>query len=261
LTCNVVGHPLIHLGYAYELSSKELAMEALAMSCVAYNFMHKYLDSPSYTKPSTYSTTSPLEILQKVHSDTRFDGLFNGKGDNNIEALFKNHESLILEHWNAWTITDPLKQFQDSQEAAVALLVRTVEPGTHSYDFFLVHILTTSHAVRILIPLIPKKFHVSLVRQWWLLTLAVYIAQLRPKINEDIEEKPQPGKGWTYIEDKATKGLWSTDAHYVKALRAIREAAFTWGDVHERYLVTAVKFADDFQGWTGFGSMEDQEVN
>jgi hypothetical protein len=248
---------LIHLGYAYEFSSKELGMEALAMACSSYNYLHKYLDSPSYTYTSTYTTTSPLQILRKVHQDTRFDGLFHSKGADNIETLFQNHESLILEHWNAWTITDPLKQFQDSQELAVALLVSTVAPGTHAYDFFLVHILTTSHAVRILIPLIPKRFHISLVRQWWLLTLAVYIAQLRPEITDELEDKPLPGKAWAYVDEKALSGDWATDAHYVKALRAMKEAAFTWGDVHERYLVAATKFADDFHGWTGFGSAEE----
>ena len=258
-----LGHPLIHLGYAYELSSKEIAMEALAMASCAYNFMHKYLDSPKYTYTPTYTTTSPLEILQNIHNDVRFDGLFKSKGGNNIDLLFQDHESLILEHWNAWSITDPLTQFRDSQDAAIAVLIKTVEPGTHAYDFFLVHILTTSHAVRILIPLIPKRFHISLVRQWWLLTLSVYIAQLRPKISEDIEEPVKPGKSWTYVEQQAIHGPWSTDSHFVKALRAIREAAFTWGDVHERYLSAAVTLVDDFQGWTGFGSLqgEDREVN
>ncbi|KAN0110281.1 Protein of unknown function (DUF4243) domain containing protein [Hyaloscypha variabilis] len=249
-----LGHPLIHLGYAYELSSKELAIEALAMASSSYNYMHKYLDDPSYTKPSTYSTSSPLEILHKIADDTRFDGLFNERGDGNIETLFKSHEDLILEHWNAWKIDDPKRQFQDSQEAAVALLVRTVQPGTHAYDFFMVHVLTSSHAVRTLIPLIPKRFHVSLVRQWWLLTIAVYVAQLRPKIDDDIEAKPN--KQWNYVEDKAVNGPWATDAHFVKAIRAIKTAAFTWGDVHERYLAAAVKFADDFEGWTGFGPMD-----
>lgn len=131
-----------------------------------------------------------------------------------MESLFDNHESLVLEHWNAWTIVEPNKHFQESQEAAVALLVNTVEVGTHAYDFFMVHILTTSHAVRILLPLIPKRFHISLVRQWWLLTLAVYISQLRPKISKDIEQKPE--KSWKYVEDQAVNGPWSTDAHYVK---------------------------------------------
>lgn len=247
-----LGHPLIHLGYAYELSNKELAMEALAMASVAYSTLHKYIDQTSYTKPSTYSTSSPLEILHKIADDKRFDGIFSGKGDHNIDILFAEHEDLVLEHWNAWDITDPNQQFRDSQEAAIAILINTVQPGTHSYDFFLVHLLTTSHAVRILIPLIPKKFHINLVRQWWLLTIAVYIAQLRPKISDDIEEKPPAGKGWKYVEDKAVNGPWATDAHFVKALRAIREAAFTWGDVHERYLAAAVKLADDFNGWTGF---------
>jgi hypothetical protein len=191
-------------------------MEALAMACSSYNYLHKYLDDPSYTKDSTYSTSSPLEILHNIANDARFDGLFKERGDGNIESLFKNHEDLVLEHWNAWKIDDPNKQFQDSQDAAVALLVRTVQPGTHAYDFFLVHLLTSSHAVRILIPQIPKRFHVSLVRQWWLLAIAVYVAQLRPKINDDIEEKPN--KQWDYVEDKAVNGQWATDAHYVKGI-------------------------------------------
>ncbi|CZS88518.1 uncharacterized protein RAG0_00247 [Rhynchosporium agropyri] len=243
-----LGHPLIHLGYAYELSSKELGSEALAMAASSYNYLHKYLDNPSYTQPSTYSTTSPLEILHKIAADTRFDGLFSEPGAGNMDILFKDHEVLILEHWNAWKIVDPNKQFEDSQEAAMALLVKTVKPATHAYDFFMVHILTTSHAVRILLPLIPKKFHISLVRQWWLLAIAVYVAQLRQKIDEDLEVKP--AKGWKYVEEMAISGPYCTEAHYVKALRAMRAAAFTWGDVHERYLTAAVHFADDFKGWT-----------
>jgi hypothetical protein len=246
------------MGYAYEFSSKELGMEALAMAASSYSPLHKYLDQPSYTCPSTYSSTSPLFILRKVQQDTRLDGLFSRKGTSNLDTLFQNHESLILEHWNAWTIVEPIKQFQESQELAIALLVDTVSPGTHAYDFFLVHILTTSHAVRILLPLIPKRFHVSLVRQWWLLTLAVYISQLRPEIKEELEGKPDPGKGWKYVEDKAVNGEWATDSHYVKALRAMREAASTWGDVHQSYLVSATRFADDFHGWTGFGSAEEK---
>jgi len=184
------------------------------MASVAYNFLHKYLDDPSYTRPSTYSTTSPLEILHKISTDARLDGVFKSKGDHNIATLFADHEDIVMEYWNAWSIVDPTTQFRESQEAALALLVRTVKPGTHSYDFFLCHVLTTSHAVRILIPFIPKRYHVSLIRQWWLLTIAVYIAQLRPKIDDDL--KPSPTKQWNYVENMALNSPWATDAHYVK---------------------------------------------
>jgi hypothetical protein len=246
-------------------------MEALGLAATQYNFLHKYLDDPSYTRPPPFSSTSPLDLLNKLASDTRFDNLFKAPGFANIEPLFQKHEALILEYWNAWDLSspaaDPTTLFRDSQEAAVALLVATVRPGTHAYNFFLAHVLTTSHAVRILLPLLPARFHVALVRQWWLLALAVYVAELRPAVDPDHVPAEGKAKGWKHVEYRALNSEWATDAHYVKgefffsvfggfvtdrrdvALRAMREAALTWGDVHERYLAAAVRFADDFEGW------------
>ena len=253
-----VGHPLIHLGYAFELSSRDLAMEALGLATTSYNFLHKYLDEPSYTRPSTYSTSSPVKILQNVAEDKRFDDLFDHPGADNIETLFQYHETAVLEHWNAWQLPDPKKQFEDSQYAAAALLVATHESGTSgAYDFFLVHVLTTSHAVRILLPLIPAKFHVALVRQWWLLTLAVYIAQVRPMIDlKSIIDYDTAGKDWTWVDKEALEGKWSLDAHFVKGLRAMKEAAQTWGDSEQYYLKAACRFGGEFDGWGGFGLLE-----
>ncbi|KAI0205013.1 hypothetical protein F4808DRAFT_413007 [Astrocystis sublimbata] len=246
-----LGHPLIHLGYAYEMDNKEVAMEALGLAATQYNFLHKYTDDPSYSKPSSLKTTNPLELLNKMAGDKRLGKIFKEPGFDNLGPLFENHEDLVMEYWNAWSLDDPKKQFQDSQEAAVSLLVATVPPGTHSYNFFIVHLLTTSHAVRILLPFIPARFHISLVRQWWLLTVAVYAIFKCPKIDPDyIKSSDVNGKQWNYVEDKALNGPHSTDAHFVKAVRALKEAARTWGDVHEHYLAAAVRLVDDFQGWT-----------
>lgn len=198
-------------------------MEALALAAVQYNFLHRYLDDKSYTRPSPISSASPSELLNRLANDKRFDGLFSEPGFDNIEPLFEKHEDLVLEYWNAWDLhDDPVKQFRESQEAAVALLVATVPPGTHAYNFFVCHTLTTSHAVRILLPLIPVRFHVSLVRQWWLLVLAVYVAELRPKIDPDYVPADLGGKGWKYVEDRALRSDWATDAHYVKGELATR---------------------------------------
>ena len=246
-----MGHPLIHLGYAYEMSSRDVAMEALGLTTTCHNFLHKYLDDPSYTRASTYSTSSPLDILGRVRDDKRFAGLYDHLG-NDLEPLFDQQEQAVLEHWNAWQIANPRKQFEDSQHAAVALLVATHEPE-RDYDFFLVHLLTTSHAVRIILPLIPSKFHVSLVRQWWLLTLSYYIAQLRPPIDLDKVSNFDPeGRGWAWVDKQAIEGKHAEDPHYVKALRAIKEAAQTWGDDTEFYLKAAVKFGEEFAEWGGF---------
>lgn len=230
-------------------------MEALGLATTSYNYLHRYLDDPSYTKPPVYSASSPIEIVQKVSEDERFDNLFDHQGEDNIEPLMEKNETAMLEHWNAWQLTNPKKQFEDSQYAAVALLAATVDSGrSRAYDFFLVHILTTSHAVRTLLPLIPAKFHVPLVRQWWLLTLSTYVAQLRPKIKiENITTYETRGREWSWVDEQAVKGNWALDAHYVKGLRAIKVAAETWGDSEQYYLKAACKFADEFDGWGGFG--------
>ncbi|KAL8880929.1 MAG: hypothetical protein Q9192_007915, partial [Flavoplaca navasiana] len=133
-----LGHPLIHFGYAYELSSRDIAMEALGMAATSYNHLHKYLDDPSYTKPTSNPSKSPLELLCRLQKDSRFDNVVSDAGPENLMPLFKNHESLMLEYWNAWQITDPTNDFRASQMAAAALLVATVKPGSGAkYDFFL----------------------------------------------------------------------------------------------------------------------------
>lgn len=261
-----MGHPLIHLGYAFELSSRDLAMEALGLATTSYNFLHKYIDDPSYSRPSAPKTSSPLDILQRVSKDHRLDGLFDEPGAHNIEPLLQHHEDIVVEHWNSWDVSNPEKQFEDSQYAAVALLVSTYGQSANTkFDFFLVHLLTTSHAVRITIPFIPAQFQIPLVRQWWLFTLIVYMAQLRPDIKlENITEYELRGRDWGWVDRQAagdSECKWSFDAHYVKALRAMKEAAKTWGDKDDYYLKAAVKFAAEFDGWGGFGSLSVHDVD
>lgn len=229
-------------------------MESLTMACTSYNYMHKYLDNPSYTKSSANSTQSPLEILCRVQKDNRFDGLFEHPGADNLRPLFDKHDEEVLEYWNSWHISDPTKQFQAGQMAAAALLVASHKPGEQYYDFFIVHLMTTSHALRILLPILPSSYHVPLVRQWWLLTLAVYISQLRPEVVlTSVTDFDRKGKDWSWVEKQAVQSKHALDAHYVKALRAMKTAADTWGDEDEFYLKAAVRFAEEFQSWGGFG--------
>ncbi|KAI7576219.1 hypothetical protein KC346_g19777, partial [Hortaea werneckii] len=109
-------------------------------------------------------------------------------------------------------------------------------------------------AVRVLLPLLPTKHHIPLVRQWWLFTLLVYIAQLRPRINIDtIKLVELEGRDWNWIQQQALQGPFRTDAHFVKALRSMQEAGRLWGDVNQFFLKAAVKFAEEFGGWGGFG--------
>lgn len=254
---SLVGHPLIHLAYAFEVSSREVAMESLGLAATCYGDVHKYLDDPVYSQTeASYHSTSLLEVLNRVRTDKRFHGLFGTPGNDNFAKTFLAREAALLDHWNAWRITDnddPVKQFRETQELATALLVGTHSDGNEKYDFFLCHVLTTTHAVRVLLPLIPGRFQLPLVRQWWLMTLALYVAQLRPEINVDrINKFDLKGRDWNWTAKQAVKSEYSTDPHYVKAIRALRDAATTWGDPEKYYLKAAVRFTEEFIGWGGF---------
>lgn len=229
-------------------------MEALGMAATSYNHLHKYLDNPSYTKPSPNPSQSPLQLICRLQKDDRFNGTSDDQSPKTVEQVFSSHEDQLLEYWNAWQITNPTEEFKASQMAAAALLVATHRSGGAPYDFFLCHILTTSHAVRILLPLLPPKYHVSLVRQWWLLTLSVYTAQLRPEIVlSSVADYDLERRDWDWVNKQAVEGKHALDAHYVKALRAMETAAETWGDDDQFYQKAAVRFGHEFDGWGGFG--------
>lgn len=252
-----LGHPLIHVGYAYELSSRTVAIEALGLAACFYNDWHVYLDDPKYTQPAPNPTDSLFIILDRISHDSKFDG-FDHRGSDNIDVLLndKMKAAAALEYWNSWTLTNPKDQFAESQKVAVALLVAAEPPSgvrDDKFDFFAVHLLTSSHAVRVLLPLLPSRFHLPLVRQWWLFTLLVYIAQLRPTINIDtIKLIELEGRDWNWVTSKALESEWKTDAHFVKALRCIKEAGKTWGDPNQFFLKAAIKFGEGFDGWGGF---------
>lgn len=257
-----LAHPVIHLGYGYELNSQTVAIEGLAMACCFYDKLHKYLDDPSYTKPPVLSlaSNSPLDLLEKTGVDKRLDALkLTHPGSENTNEILSKCEDVVLEYWNAWTLPDPKEQFRQSQEAAVALLVGTHDANTH-FDFYFVHILTSSNAIRVLLPLVPSKFELSLVRQWWLFTIITYICQLRPKVDVSrIQNYRLDGSGWKDVDHLALTGRYSLDAHYVKALRAIKDAEKTWGENDSFWLKAAVKFGVEFGDWFGFGLDKETE--
>ncbi|KAH0537090.1 hypothetical protein FGG08_006092 [Glutinoglossum americanum] len=251
-----LGHPLIHLGYAYELNNSVLAIEALGFCATDYHFLHKYLDNPPLDSAPNPSS-SILTILNNVSADSQFNDLFVHPGPENIEPLFDKHEHAVLEYWNSWEIEDPREQFEESVGAAILLLTTTHKMSYPTHDIFLVRLLTTSYAVRILLPIVPAEWQLQLVREWWLFALVVYIAQLRPKINEEyIEDYDLRGRNWRWVSDRALNGQYSKDAQFVAAIRAMKEAEVVWGKKDGWYLRAAVKFAGEFIGWTGSGSTD-----
>ncbi|KAI9891642.1 MAG: hypothetical protein M1814_002577 [Vezdaea aestivalis] len=257
-----LAHPLIHLGYGFELSSREVAIEGLTMAATCYNDIHKYLDDPAYTRPTPIPKSSTRELFKKFATDDRLDAFVEARQGEEVDLmmLIQKNESLLLDYWNAWDLTDPTGQFHECQEIGANLLVGTVSK-TRTYDFFLVHTLTSSHACRILLPLIPGSFQVPLLRQWLFLCLSAYLMQGRPPLDWGLIGKYElEGRDLEWAHKRALDSEKSKDAHYVKGIRALGVAAKDWDDQARWFEKAAVKFAAEFHGWNFDANTQTQHV-
>lgn len=132
---------------------------------------------------------------------------------------------------------------------AVLLLCTTHTPGKPKYDFFIVHLLTLSHAIRTLLPVVPKKYALPLCKSHWLFMVIVYIIEFRPEIRPSlIEDVDLKGRGWDDVIKKCLK-MDKKEVHYIKAVRALRDAARLWKEDDKFFLKAAVKFTWEFEDW------------
>jgi len=209
------GQPLIHMALAFELSSKTLAIEALAMACCRY-------DSNVYDDQSpTTSKCSPREILDMISKEKAFD-----VSDN------LDYRNMILDTSN------PKAQLEQLQRLAVALQLGSMKDGKP--DEHLSMLVTSSHAVRVLLPLTPAKFQHSLLQQLWRLILAVYILRSRPS---EGHAPSGPTAGWKLVEEEACADD-SLNTWTLASIQAMRQAAETWGDADGRFLAAATKLTE-----------------
>ncbi|OJJ77428.1 hypothetical protein ASPBRDRAFT_36653 [Aspergillus brasiliensis CBS 101740] len=243
-----LGHPLIHLAYAYELNCPDVATEALSLGCTERDYTFRFMDLPS-----SGDNTSLKDILMKVHADPRFDNLFDLPGYANIFTIFGAAEPALLEYWQAWNVTDPDRQLEELLDLA-ALLTISTPTQEHEYDFYFAHMLTVGHAVRLLLPHFPSEWVKPVLRQYWMFVLYMYIAQLRPDVAHlTLPSAVEEDKDWEWVKTQAFCGDFGYDSHRLKVLRALKSAEDTWGWKGGQYLACAVHFVQSFNGWTGFG--------
>lgn len=254
-----LAHPVIHLGYALELNSREVAMEALCLAASCYDFLADFLikDPPP---PSADSSTSPLKIIYQVRNESAFDGDYKPSDQN--WHIVHDHMEAFQKYFNMLDIQncEPNELLRELIQLSSLMLVTTHKRGNPQFDFFICHAVTSAYALRTILPFLRAKYHMKLLRSHWLFVLAVYILQLRPQIKPDLVDEVQlNGRGWDYVTAKAlgTGEKEIPDTHYMKALRMFKETASLFKDDEDFYLKSAVKLADEYSTWIGFENSKD----
>ncbi|KAF8449763.1 hypothetical protein BGX38DRAFT_1185987, partial [Terfezia claveryi] len=232
LICGIA-HPLIHFGYAIELNSRDVAMEALTLTATSHDFLHTYV-SIEIPLPTDKSTSDPLAILDR---------------------------EVILEYYNQLDLAEKgLESVLKSLAiTTVLMLITTHKIDNPQFDFFLCHALTALYAVRTILPILPAKHHTRLIRSQWLWMLYVYLTQMRPSLKPELisSKKVDISRGWEYVNKRALERGLKLETHYIKALRAMRELSKLYPQDEQLYLLAATKFAGEFQEWVGFEYAKD----
>ncbi len=252
----LVGHPFIHLAYAYEFESSAVATEALSLGCTELDAFHKDLVYPPKDN-STYKTHLFADVLAHIQADNRVDNLFDTPGFVNTYILMEKHRDLMLEHWNAWIVEDPLQQLEQICDLSILLAIGSGD-AEKQFDFFLIHLATVAHALRILWHEFPPRLRTSILKQYSIFVLYIYIAQLRrPFRMNDIADYDLKGRDWEWVVQTALAHEAAMDVHFFKVVCAPQAFEQTYGSKDGFYLKAAVKFVTEFNGWTGFGAGTD----
>lgn len=257
-----LAHPAIHLGYAFELGSRDVAIEGLGLTTCCWPWWHTYFDKEYQVPGGLARTGNVLTLISELREDPRFDEKLRRSGEDNIPELAKTNEADILEYWHRLDILEPAKQLKDFIEMAILLLVTTHRKGRPAFDFFLCHLLTGLWAARVLISELPARVHLSLLRQYWMLVIRIYTAQRRPQVHREyISSYNLSGKDWRWVEHQVLGQPGPVDPHYAKALRVMRDSQELFGSDDGFYLKAACKLGSEFRDWAGFGRDEHEDNN
>ncbi|KAK7697465.1 hypothetical protein SLS64_013477 [Diaporthe eres] len=138
-------------------------------------------------------------------------------------------------------------------DVSVLVAIGSGYPGG-KYEFFYAHILTAAHAFRVLLPNFPQERHHSLLRQYGLHTILIYVLQLRRDVNaEHIDSFDPAERDWNWVAKSALENKRGLDDHFFKVVRGIKSFRDLYGEKDGFYLKAAVKFVSEFNGWEGFG--------
>ena len=200
-----------------------------------------------------------MDIFKAVRADPRLP-IFDKPGVANLEQTIQDCHDQILSYYNQWQMNrdDLAKTIEELFDVTVYIYGATHKPDQIVFDFFLLHLLTSMHAIRILHSHIDNRDTFEhLLFQFFYFAIVIYVCQLRPEINEQlVDDYPidTKEKNWPYVIDRSLNTKIVDDAHAVKVVRALRDAEQVYGYKNGMYLKTAVKTVDNLdlsEFWVG----------
>ncbi|CAF3043317.1 unnamed protein product [Rotaria sp. Silwood2] len=240
-------HSLIHIGYAFELDSRIVAIEALTQTAVSYNELHEAVDK--LTTPKSGSK-SAFEVFQGIRLDDRLS-IGNDSLVDNLKLVVEQWNDLVLFHYDQWKFNENNleEMIEDLFDLSVYIYGATHKSDKIEFDFFLLHLLTGMHAIRVIHPhLHDQKIAQHVLFQFFYFAIIIYIANHRPEIHKELiddYEIEDTKKNWKYVIDRTLNSNLAEIMHLAKVVHSLKAAEDAYGTKNGLYLKTAFKTVDN----------------
>ncbi|KAG2224768.1 hypothetical protein INT45_005292 [Circinella minor] len=181
-----------------------------------------------------------VDLIEEIHRDADFDGAVKFTDSNKIRAFLANSQAVekLKAYASRWHVHDDEKDLQaKAKELYTAAMLcygaTAIREQGIKLDFFLMHALTSIHAVHLLLPVLAPVESAALLEGHAAATLAYYISRGRPSLQVDLllkyesdEAANDSANPWLKICERA---IHAPEAHIIKVVRACAVGQVVYG--------------------------------
>ncbi|KAI9258025.1 hypothetical protein BDA99DRAFT_515054 [Phascolomyces articulosus] len=181
-----------------------------------------------------------VDLMEEIHRDTDFDGVVKFTDSNKIRAFLANSQAVekVKAYASRWHVHDDAKDLQAKvKELYTACMLcygsTAIREQGIKLDFFLMHALTSIHAIHLLLPILAPNEAAALLKGHAAATLSYYVSRGRPSMQVELllkyesdEAANDSGNPWLKICERA---IHAPEAHIIKVVRACAVGQIVYG--------------------------------
>ncbi len=211
-------HALIKLAYGIMNDDDTEKIEAMAYYAICYLPL-------GYIQESTPDYAGPEDALLSVKNNTRWKDK-TAEGRNIDEKIYRVISDPDFNRYLHVPGDAPVKYL-----AETAPLMRNI--FINSFNFTSLHMVTGTHALRIVLPYIKEEDRGKAVKQFWKTAAAAYLSIGAPEVDLNKDKDFTSQAEW---EDIFSAAIKSGDAHVIKLIFTCHEEEKEYNDPLYRYL-------------------------
>ncbi|KAJ1942777.1 hypothetical protein EC988_006401, partial [Linderina pennispora] len=178
--CGLV-HPLIQIGYGVEFDSAAIVATGLANACVHELNFQTTLQADAIEK--TVGRLPLMKVLENMRNDRRVQ-------DIPYETTYKEDGPIsdqvaleYLQHWEVYPTNECVElKFRELQRIIALMYGATTKPGyKNQFDFFIMHLLTSSYFVPMILDLLTLEQKIRVLRTYAFVVLRYFTLKHCPQ--------------------------------------------------------------------------------